>query len=66
MKQLLIVATLLFSGLISAQFEIKGTVSDELGAPLAFASVILQESEDSNQIFGTITTEELSRIGNNN
>ena len=58
MKKLLIAATLLFSGLITAQFEIKGTVQDEFGAPLAFASVILQESEDSNQIFGTITTEE--------
>ena len=52
MKQLLIAATLLFSGLITAQFEITGTVEDELGVPLAFASVILQDSEDSNLIFG--------------
>ncbi|MCH1596003.1 MAG: carboxypeptidase-like regulatory domain-containing protein, partial [Flavobacteriaceae bacterium] len=58
MKKLLIIAILLISELISAQLQVKGTIYDQYGEPLAFASVILQDSEDSSQIFGTITTEE--------
>lgn len=58
MKKLLIIAILLISELISAQLQVKGTVHDQYGEPLAFASIILQDSEDSSQIFGTITTEE--------
>ncbi len=50
MKKLLIIAILLISELISAQFQVKGTVHDQYGEPLAFASVILHDSEDSSDL----------------
>ena len=58
MKNLLTVLALFFTVSLFSQFEVSGEVVDEFGEPLAFASVILQKSQDLNEVYGTITSEE--------
>ena len=58
MKNLLTVFSLFFTASLFSQFEVSGDVVDEFGEPLAFASVILQNSQDLNEVYGAITSEE--------
>jgi len=58
MKNLLTVLSLFFTASLFSHFEVSGDVVDELGDPIAFASVILQNSQDLNEIYGAITSEE--------
>ena len=58
MKNLLTVFSLFFTTSLFSQFEVSGDVVDEFGEPLAFASVILQNSQDLNEVYGAITSEE--------
>jgi len=58
MKNLLTVFSLFFTTSLFSQFEVSGDVVDEFGEALAFASVILQNSQDLNEVYGAITSEE--------
>ncbi|MBM1105984.1 TonB-dependent receptor [Aurantibacter crassamenti] len=55
MKEFLL--TLIFGAIINYGFsqEIKGTVHDEIGNPIAFANVLLLKTSDSTLVMGAIT-----------
>ncbi|MEM8762954.1 MAG: TonB-dependent receptor [Bacteroidota bacterium] len=58
MKQISVWVFMLWVSFFYAQNRISGTIVDQVGMPLAFANVLLLNSEDSKLIVGAISDEE--------